>query len=69
MADDRSNDIPVHSFTVKAKESGWPGDDLGEFGYYPEEKEISKPVELHSEDLPPAPPPIAKPGPGSPWTR
>ncbi len=35
MADSPSNDVPVHSFTVKARDLVWSMDDLNEFGYYP----------------------------------
>src|SRR4051812_45592328 len=33
MADDPKNDVPVHKFTVKAKDLIWSMDDLMEFGY------------------------------------
>jgi hypothetical protein len=36
MADDPSEDIPVHEFKVKAKDIKWAGDTLEEFGYFPE---------------------------------
>lgn len=35
MADDPSSDVPVHAHKVKAKDLRWPGDELGEFGYFP----------------------------------
>jgi hypothetical protein len=43
MADDPSEDVPVHAFKVKAKDIRWAGDTLEEFGYYPEK---SKPIEM-----------------------
>ena len=36
MADDPSEDVPVHAFKVKAKDVKWDGNTLEEFGYYPE---------------------------------
>ena len=37
MADDQSMDVPVHAFTVKAKDVLWDGNTLEEFGYYPKQ--------------------------------
>ena len=37
MADDPSNDVPVHGFKVKAKDIRWAGDTVEEFGYYPKQ--------------------------------
>ena len=35
MADNPSEDIPVHAFKVKASDVRWAGDAIEEFGYYP----------------------------------
>jgi hypothetical protein len=33
---DPLQDMPVHSFTVKAKDIRWDMNDIAEFGYFPE---------------------------------
>jgi hypothetical protein len=40
-AESQEEGTPVHKFTVPAKDVRWAGDDLNEFGYFPESKSSS----------------------------
>lgn len=40
MADDPNEDVPVQVFKVRASDIRWAGDDLAEFGYFPEKSQF-----------------------------
>jgi GNAT superfamily N-acetyltransferase len=42
---DASRDLPVHALRVRARDIRWSGDDLNEFGYFPEEPDV--PAEIN----------------------